>query len=77
MSENRKSAGIHSQPVENSSDAKPNTPKAHWCAIPGDVGGRIGMLFITVCLIKLTMLVDFEGIFLKSNGGLARGITTG
>jgi phosphoglycerol transferase MdoB-like AlkP superfamily enzyme len=60
MSENRKSAGIHSQPVENSSDAKTNTPKAHWCAIPGDVGGRIGMLFITVCLIKLTMLVGFR-----------------
>src|ERR1700733_251077 len=30
-----------------------------WCAIPWGVGGRIGLLFTVLCLIKLVMLAGF------------------
>jgi arylsulfatase A-like enzyme len=60
MNENHKFVGIHSKPVENSSDAKTNSPKARWCAVPWDVGGRIILLFTALCLIKLAILVGFQ-----------------
>ena len=60
MNENRKFTGIHSKPVENPSDAKIDSPKARWRAIPRDVGGRIILLFTILCLIKLAILAGFQ-----------------
>ncbi|HUB87335.1 MAG TPA: sulfatase-like hydrolase/transferase [Verrucomicrobiae bacterium] len=48
MSENRPSDGA---------DSRRST--ARW-AIPWDVGGRIGLLFVVLCVIKLTMLAGFR-----------------
>lgn len=52
MNESRSPDGAGSKLSGNSSAA--------WWAIPWDVGGRIGMLFIALCLIKLTMLAGFR-----------------
>src|SRR5277367_4664544 len=60
MNENRRPDGIGSKPAENPSGAETDSWMARWCAIPWDVGGRIGMLFVALCLIKLVMLVGFR-----------------
>ena len=43
-----------------------------WWKIPWDVAGRIGLLFVALCLIKLVMLVGFHHHLIQIHWGLLK-----
>jgi arylsulfatase A-like enzyme len=62
MSANENAQGADASPATDSR-VKPRAPggtPAPWYSVPWDVAGRIGLLFTTLCLIKLAMLFHFR-----------------
>ena len=63
MNEKGKPAKPDSKAVANSSSDVPgqrHSQTLRWWMIPWDVVGRIGLLFMALCLIKLVMLAGFR-----------------